>query len=101
MSVSDEIRNRLEQFIWRENSLVDDLFKLKDKERGSEATKIVFGEIAASVAGRLGKKVARSVMDQKQDQFIYVEESKIEGRHHHLVQEIRDFCLLFQKQGRN
>jgi len=91
MSVSDEIRNRLEQFIWRENSLVDDLFKLKDKEKGSEATKIVFGEIAASVAGRLGKKVARSIMDQKQDQFIYVEESKIEGRHYHLVQEIRDF----------
>jgi len=91
MSASNGIRNRLEQFIWSESSLLDDLFKLKDGEKGSEATKVVLEEIAASVAGRLGKKVARSVMDQKQDQFIYVEESKIEGRHYHIVQEMRDF----------
>jgi len=89
--VANDIRTRLKQFVWRENSLLEELSKLKDQKRGSEATKALVGEVAASLAGRVGRKVAKSIVEQKQRQLFHAEEMRTEGRHNSVVQEIRDF----------
>ena len=102
MSMSQEIKNHLEQFIYQEQTLLDQLNQLKRQRAdvGAEIRKSLISEGArliakdifeSSLAGRLGKKLTKSALDQQQKEQYLIQERVIDGRHKFFVQSDRAF----------
>lgn len=95
-----EINNRLEQYIYQEQSLLDQLNQLKRQRAnaGAEIRKSIISEGArllaqdffeSHLAGRFGKKITKSALDQQQKEQYLTQERSIDSRHRYLVQGIR------------
>jgi len=82
--------------------LLSKLFQLKRqrKDVGAEIGRTIIGEgVAAfatdlfesSLAGRLGRKATKAVLDQKRKEQVLTQERSIENQHNSSVQSVRDF----------
>jgi len=99
--MSQDIKSHLEQYIQQEQVLLDQIYRLKHQgNTGTEIGKAVISEGAAafaadlfksSLAGRLGRKLAKSALDQQQKNQSLIQERNIENQHDSLVQKVRDF----------
>lgn len=100
--MSHEIRSRLEQYLQREQSLLNELLQLKRQRKavGAEIGKDIVAEgVAAfatdlfesSRAGRYGRKITKSIFDKQQKEQFLVRERSIENRHNALTQGIISF----------
>lgn len=100
--VSNEIKNGLEQYIQQEQSLLDEFLRLKRQRKDvrTEIGKAIVVEgvaafatdlLESSRAGRYGRKIAKSILDQKQKEQILIGERSVESRHDILIQDIRNF----------
>jgi len=110
--MSQEIKNRLEQFIQQEQALLDQLFQLKRQrvDVGAEIGKTIISEGAAafaadlfesSVAGRLGRKLTKAIIDEKQKQQFLIQERNMENQHNFLLQSVRAFLSFISLKRRN
>jgi len=105
MSVSHEIKNRLEQYLQQERSLLDDLFRLKKQQKnfGAEIGKAIIVEgvaafakdlLESSRAGKYGRKITKSILDRQQKEQFLIIEKNIENRHNAINQDIASFLSL-------
>lgn len=110
--MSNEIKNRLEQFIQREQALLNQFYKLKTQRAdvGTEVTKIVVSEGAAAIAadlfessaaGRVGRKLTKAFLEQKQKEQLLIQERSVENQHNLVVQSIRAFLSSISLKRRN
>ena len=110
--MSYEIKNRLEQYIRQEQALLDQLSQLKRRrvDVGTEISKAIISEGAAafatdlfesSMAGRLGRKLTKAVLDQKQKEQLLIQERNIGNQHNFLIQSVRAFLSSISLKRRN
>jgi hypothetical protein len=99
--MSKDIKNHLDQYIQQDLLLLDQISQLRgrgniDTEIGKTAITEGAAAIAASLfesslAGRLGRKLTRSALDQQQRNQFLNQQSSIENQHNSLVRGVRDF----------
>jgi len=100
MDMSYDFKNRLEQYIWQEQALLDQLLRLKGQQVdvGAEVGKTIISEgmaalakdfFESSVAGRLGRKITKTFINQKQKEQLLIQERNIEAQHNSLVHNVR------------
>jgi hypothetical protein len=99
--MSQDIKSHLEQYVQQEQLLLDQLSRLRGRGNiGTEIGKAVISEGAAafaanlfesSLAGRIGRKLTKSALDQQQKNQFLIQERNIENQHDSLVRGIRDF----------
>jgi len=100
--MSQDIRGCLEQYIQQEQTLLDQISQLRRQrgDIGTEMSKTIISEGAAalaadlfesSLAGKLGRKLTKSILNQKQKNQLLVQEHSIESQHNSLVQNVRTF----------
>lgn len=110
--MSHEIKNRLEQYIQQEQALLDQVFQLKRQrvDVGTDIGKAVISEGAAAfatdlfesaTAGRLGRKLAKAILDQKQKEQLLIQERNIENRHNSLIQGVKAFLSSISLKRKN
>ena len=109
--MSQDIKSHLEQYIQQERILLDQISQLKRQGNiGTEIGKAVVSEGAAAVvanlfesslAGRLGRKLAKSALDQQQKNQFLIQERNIENQHNSLVQKARDFVSSVSVKRKN
>jgi len=110
--MSQEIRNRLEEYVQREQALLDRLLRLKrwredvrrdiSKDVVSEVTATLIGDLFESFkAGKLGRKFVRAILNQKEKEEFLIQERSIEEQHNSLVQSIRDFLSSISLRRKN
>lgn len=110
-SMSQDIKSHMEQYIQQERILLDQISQLKRQGNiGTEIGKAVVSEGAAAVvanlfesslAGRLGRKLAKSALDQQQKNQFLIQERNIENQHNSLVQKARDFVSSVSVKRKN
>lgn len=112
MYMSREIRNRLEQYIQQERALLDQTLQLRRQQRdvGAEIGKTIISEgVAAfakdlfesSTAGKLGRKLSKTIINQKQKEQLLIQARNIENQHDSLVQGVRAFLSSISLNKRN
>lgn len=112
MDMSQEIMNRLEQYIYQEQALLNRLLQLKKQraDEGTEISKALISKGAGAVAkelfespfiGRLGRKITKSALDQKQKEQHLIQERGIDSQHRSLVQSIRAFLCSISVKRKN
>lgn len=112
MSMSHEIKNRLEQYIRREQALLNKFSQLKKqrKDVGGEIGRTIIGEgVAAfaadlfesSLAGRLGRKATKALLEQKRKEQLLIQERNIENQHDFLVQSVRALLSSMSSMRKN
>jgi hypothetical protein len=99
--MSEDIKSRLQEYVKQEQVLLDQILQLgNQKNVGAEIGKAVLSEGAAalaaglfesSTAGRLGRKLTKSALDQQQKNQLMIQERNIESQHNSLVQRVSDF----------
>jgi len=110
--MSQEIKNRLEQYIYQEQTLLDQLNQLNRQraDAGAEIRKSLIIEGArliakdffeSSLAGRLGKKITKSALDQQQKEQYLLQERSIDSQHNSLVQGVRAFLSSISEKRKN
>jgi len=110
--LSNEIKNNIENYIHQEQSLLDGFSQLKrqQKDIGSEIGKAVVAEgvaafatelLESSLVGKYGRKITKSILDQKQKEQISTIERSMENRHNALIQDVRNFLstVSIKKRG--
>jgi hypothetical protein len=94
--VSQEIKNRLEEYIRQQQALTSQLHHLKTQRTDvrAETSKTLISEGAAAVAaglfesstaGRIGRKLTKTFLDQEQKRQLTIQERSIESQHNHIV----------------
>lgn len=110
--MSREIRNRLEQYIQQEQALLDQTLQSRRQQRdvGAEIGKTIISEgVAAfakdlfesSTAGKLGRKLSKTIINQKQKEQLLIQARNIENQHDSLVQGVRAFLSSISLSRRN
>lgn len=110
--MSHEIKNRLEQYIRQEQALLNQLFQLKRqrKDVGAEIGRTLVSEgVAAfaadlfesSLAGRLGRKATKALLEQKRKEQVLTQERSIENQHNSLVQSVRALLSSVSSKRKN
>ena len=99
--MSGEIKSHLGHFIQLEQAFLVQLSQLaRQGNVGKEIGKAVISEGAAAIianlfesssAGKLGRKLTKAALEQRQKNQVFVERSKIESQHDSLVQEVKVF----------
>jgi lysyl-tRNA synthetase class II len=99
--MSEDIKSRLQEYVKQEQVLLDQILQLRNQKNvGAEIGKAVLSEGAAalaaglfesSTAGRLGRKLTKSALDQQQKNQLMIQERNIESQHNSLVQRVSDF----------
>lgn len=107
-----EIKNRLEYYIRQEQALLDRLFQLKrqHKDMGAGIGRTLVSEgVAAfaadlfesSLAGRLGRKATKALLEQKRKEQLLIQERNIENQHDFLVQSVRALLSSISSKRKN
>jgi hypothetical protein len=109
--MSQDIKSHLEQYIQQEQALLDQISQLKRQGNiGTEIGKAVVSEGVAtfaanlfesSLAGRLGRKLTKSALDQQQKNQFLIQERNIENHHNSLVQKVRDLVSSVSMKRKN
>lgn len=110
--MSREIKNRLEQYIQQEQALLDQTLQLRRQQGdvGAEIGKTIISEgVAAfatdlfesSTAGKLGRKLSKTIINQKQKEQLLIQARNIENQHNSLVQDTRAFLSSISLSKRN
>ena len=112
MSPSNEIKNRLEQYIQQEQALLDQVFQLKRQQVtvGTDVGKTVISEGAGAFAaglfesakaGRLGRRLTKAVLEKAQKERFLIQERNIESRHNSLIQGVKAFLSSISVKRKN
>lgn len=100
--MSSEIRSRLQQFINGEKSLLSQLLRLQKQRKyvGSDIGKAILSEgigvfaeelFESSRAGRFGRRLGKSLIDQEQNRQLLMQEKNIENEHIALLQSVKSY----------
>ena len=109
--MSEDIKSHLDQYIQQELLLLDQISQLRGRGNiGTEIGKTAISEGAAafaaslfesSLAGRLGRKLTRSALDQQQKNQFLNQQRNIENQHNSLVRGVRDFLSSVSVRRKN
>lgn len=110
--MSQEIKNRLEEYIRQQQALISQLHQLKTKRTDvrAEASKTLISEGAAAVAadlfesltaGRIGRKLTKTFLDQEQKRHLTIQERSTESQHNHIVRNVRLFLSSISVKRKN
>ena len=109
--MSEDIKSRLQEYVMQDQVLLDQILQLRNQKNvGAEIGKTVLSEGAAalaaglfesSAAGRLGRKLTKSALDQQQKSQLMIQERNIESQHNSLVQRVSDFVSSLSVKRKN
>lgn len=110
--MDQEIKNQLTQYLQQEQALLNQYRQIKTRRdsAGKDLSNAIISEGAAAVAsdffesafaGRLGRKVTKSILAQKQQEQYLVQLRNMETSHINLVTRITDFLSSISIQKRN
>lgn len=109
--MSEDIKSRLQEYVRQEQVLLDQILQLRNQKNvGAEIRKAVLSEGAAalaaglfesSTAGKLGRKLTKSALDQQQKNQLLIQERNIESQHNSLMQRVSDFVSSLSVKRRN
>ena len=110
--MSQEIKHRIKQFLYREQSLLDELNALKIQKQniGREIGKAIVVEgvaeivsdiLDSSIARRYGRKITKSALDKRQKDQIQLLTAHVESRHTTIIRDVIDFLssISIMKKG--